>query len=97
MLSSLGVSLAEYARYSPLLYFPFYVLPDRPLQLTLEPWSSGAGDPRCLLRRRVPVDQEYLGGSQAGGLTFSIVLLFVLAFLRHPCILVFVLRYYCFR
>src|SRR3954465_6907718 len=43
---------------------PFFVLPDRPLQSTLEPWSLGAGDPRCrppqhedprcLLRRRVP-------------------------------------------
>ena len=31
-------------------------------------------------------DQEYLGGSQAGGLAFSIDVAFVLAFLRHPCL-----------
>src|ERR1044072_4160186 len=38
-LECLGLSLAEYARYSPLLYFPLYVLPDRSLQSTLEPRS----------------------------------------------------------
>src|SRR3954468_3582642 len=42
LLSSLGLSLAEYARYSPLLYYSFFALPDRPLQSTLEPWSPGA-------------------------------------------------------
>src|SRR3954465_11879186 len=62
MLSSLGLSLAEYARYSHLLYFP-------PLLFCLighcsRRWSPGAGDPRCRpaqredprcpLRRRVP-------------------------------------------
>ena len=31
-------------------------------------------------------DQEYLGGSQAGGLAFSIVVAFVLAFLRKTCL-----------
>src|SRR3954466_9971103 len=31
-------------------------------------------------------DQEWLGGSQAGGLAFSIDVAFVLAFLRHPCL-----------
>ena len=30
-------------------------------------------------------DQEYLGGSQAGGLAFSINVAFVLAFLRQTC------------
>src|SRR3954470_8638548 len=34
-----GLSLTKYARYSHLLYFPLYVLPDRPLQSTLEPRS----------------------------------------------------------
>src|ERR1041385_7241415 len=38
MLSS-GRKTRGYARYSALLYFPFYVLPDRPLQSTLEPRS----------------------------------------------------------
>src|ERR1041385_1725756 len=42
------------ARYSPLLYFLLFFLPDPPLQSTLEPWSPGSGDPRFLLRRRVP-------------------------------------------
>src|SRR3954470_16027227 len=46
MLSS-GRKTRGYARYSPALIFPFIVLPDRPLQSTLEPWSPGAGDPRC--------------------------------------------------
>ena len=31
-------------------------------------------------------DQAYLGGSQAGGLAFSIVDAFVLAFLRQTCL-----------
>src|SRR3954469_6115050 len=38
MLSS-GRKSRGYARYSPLLYSPPFVLPDRPLQLTLEPRS----------------------------------------------------------
>src|ERR1041385_1328780 len=46
MLSS-GCKTRLYARYSRLLYFPLFVLPDRPLQSTLEPWSPGGGDPRC--------------------------------------------------
>src|SRR3954463_6538413 len=41
LLSSLGLSLAEYARYSPLLYFPLFALPDRALQSMLDPWSPG--------------------------------------------------------
>ena len=31
-------------------------------------------------------DQEWLGGSQAGGLAFSIDVAFVLAFLRQTCL-----------
>src|SRR3954471_23775450 len=48
----------------PCFIIHFFALPDRPLQSTLEPWSLGAGDPRCRppqredprcrLRRRVP-------------------------------------------
>src|SRR4051812_9237138 len=38
MLSS-GRKTRGYTRYSPLLYFPLYVLPDRPLYSTLEPRS----------------------------------------------------------
>src|SRR3954468_5558361 len=52
ILLSSGRKTRGYARYSPLLYFPFFALPDRPLQSTLEP---GAGVPRwSLLLRRVP-------------------------------------------
>src|SRR3954462_14425734 len=36
---SSGRKTCGYARYSPLIYFPLYVLPDRPLQSTLEPRS----------------------------------------------------------
>src|SRR3954463_11025305 len=46
MLSS-GRKTRGYAIYSSFLYFPLFVLPDRPLKLMLEPWSPGAGDPRC--------------------------------------------------
>src|SRR4051812_43095298 len=53
-LECLGLSLAEYARYSLLFYSPLFVLPDRPLQSTLEPWSLGAGDPRSR-----PLQREY--------------------------------------
>ena len=99
------LSLAEYARYSHLLYFTLYCFS----------WSAAAVDVgaqeqeipdtdhrHVKIRDAVddvefPIDQEYFGGSQAGGLAFLIVVDFVLDFLRQPCILVSVLRYYCFR
>ena len=96
-----------YARYSPLLYFPLFVLPDRPLQSTLEPWSPGAGDPRCrlpqhedprcLLRHRVSLWPGVVWRFPGRRPRLFDLLLFVLAFLRQPCILVSVLRYFCFR
>ena len=80
-----GRKTREYTRYSPALFPPFIVFPDRPLQLTLEPWSPGAGDPRCLLRRRVPrwpgVPWRFPGRRPR---LFDRVV-FVLAFLRQPC------------
>src|SRR3954463_9484355 len=72
-LECLGVSLAEYARYSPLLYFPLYVLPDRPLQSTLEPRSRSTPEaPTTTSRPPLTRTRSSFGGSQAGGLSFSI-------------------------
>src|SRR3954471_12166296 len=106
-LECLGLSLTEYARYSPLLYFPLYVLPDRPLQSTLEPWSLGTGDPRCqppqredprcLLRHGVPPRPGVVWRFPGRRPRLFDRVVFVLAFLRQPCILVSILRYFCFR
>ena len=89
-----GRKTRGYTRYSPTLFSPFIVLPDRPLQSTLEPWSPGAEDPRSLLRHWVPrgpgVVRRFLGRRPH---LFDHVV-FVLAFLRQPCILVSVLRYF---
>src|SRR3954468_16323072 len=105
MLSSLGLSLAEYARYSPLLYFP-------PLLFCLigrcsRRWSPGAGDPRCrppqredprcLLRRGVPPRPGVVWRFRGRRPRLFERCCFVLAFLRQPCILVSVLRYLFFR
>src|SRR4051812_17237905 len=55
-----GRKTRGYTRYSP-AFISFTVLPDRPLQSTLEPRSRSSRcrppqreDPRCRLRRRVP-------------------------------------------
>src|SRR4051812_11635690 len=70
MLSS-GRKTHGYARYSPLLYSPLFVLPDRPLQSTLDPWSKSApGATTTTLSS--PQTRSSFGGSQAGGLAFSI-------------------------
>src|SRR3954470_3699621 len=90
-----GRKTRGYIRYSP-AFISFTVLPDRPLQSTLESRSRRSPEERSTTSS-VPVDQEYLGGSQAGGLALFDRVVFVLAFLRHPCILVSVLRYLCFR
>src|SRR3954468_9282929 len=67
-----GRKTRGYTRYSP-TFISFTVLPDRPLQSTLEPRSKRSPEERSTTSS-FPVDQEYLGGSQAGGLAFSIVL-----------------------
>src|SRR3954469_15443692 len=52
LLSSLGLSLAEYARYSRLIYFPFSLCL---IGRCSRRWIPGAGVPRRrILRRRVP-------------------------------------------
>src|SRR3954467_8257025 len=73
LLSSLGLSLAEYARYSPLLYFPLFALPDRPLQSTLEPRSQSTPEVATTTSRPpLTSTRSSFGGSQVGGLAFSI-------------------------
>src|SRR3954468_11409134 len=83
LLSSLFLSLAEYARYSRLLYFPFSLCL---IGRCSRRWSPGEGVPRRrLLRRRVPRRPGVAWSSQAGGLAFRSVplMIFVLAFLRQ--------------
>src|SRR3954466_16267585 len=70
---SRGRKTRGYARYSPLLYFPFYVLPDWPLQSTLEPRSRST--PKAdTTTSRPPLTRtrSRFGGSRVGGLAFSI-------------------------
>ena len=157
-LECLGLSLAEYARYSPLLFPPLFSIYT---VAAIRRWRPGAGDPRwrppqredprCLLLRRDPrwpgVVRRFPGRRPAPfrplslfcyihgcciqtwelssrsslevatttsrppqtrtrsssevprqeAYAFSIVVTFVLALLGHTCILVFVLKYCCFR
>src|SRR3954471_15221753 len=67
LLSSLGLSLTEYARYSPLLYFPLFALPDRPLQSTLEPRSQSTPE-AATTTSRPPLTRtkSSIGGTQEG-------------------------------
>src|ERR1041385_4449126 len=81
------VRLAGMLDTHPCFIFPLYVLPDRPLQSMLKPWSPGAGYPRC----RPPQH----GDPRRPGVVWRFpgrrprlfdLMLFVLAFLRQPCI-----------
>src|SRR3954465_12492647 len=68
MLSS-GRKTRGYTRYSPLLYFPFFALPDRPLQSTLEPRSRSTPEADTTTSRPpLTRTRSSFGGSQAGGL-----------------------------
>src|SRR4051812_21200235 len=70
-------------------------------------WSPGAGDPRCRppqrddprcrLRRGVPPRPGVFWMFPGRRPCLFDLLIFVLAFLRQPCIFVSVLRYFCFR
>src|SRR4051812_42772385 len=72
MLSS-GRKTRGYARYSPLLYFPLFVLPDWPLQSTLELRSRSTSlVDTTTSRPPLTRTRSSFGGSQAGGLAFSI-------------------------
>src|SRR3954464_678263 len=82
MLSS-GRKTRGYARYSPLLYFPLFVLPDRPLQSTLEPRSRSTLEATSTtssspLTRSRSVDPR----KEASPFRYVSLMLFVLAFLR---------------
>src|SRR4051812_16979976 len=84
LLSNLGLSLAGYARYSPLLYFLFFALPDRPLQSTLEPRSrttpeattTTSSTPQTRSSSKVP-------RQEASPFRSVSLMIFVLAFLRQ--------------
>src|ERR1043165_9924195 len=99
-----GRKTRGYTRYSPALFPLLFFLIGR----CSRRWSPGVGDPRCrrpqredprcLLRRRVPpLTRSSLEVPRQEASPFRSLLIFVLAFLRHPCILVSVLRYFCFR
>src|ERR1041385_5805335 len=89
MLSS-GRRTRGYTRYSPLLYFPLYVLPDRPLQLTLEPRSRSTPEADTTTSRPpLTRTRSSFGGSKAGGLAFSIVVDICASLLKatlYPCV-----------
>src|SRR3954468_19262068 len=98
-----GRKTRGYTRYSPALFPLLFCLIGR----CSRRWSPGVGypqhrppqreDPRCLLRRRVaPLTRSSLEVPRQEASPFDRVV-FVLAFLRHPCVLVSVLRYVCFR
>src|ERR1041385_1885183 len=85
MLSS-GRKTRGYARYSPLLYFPLFVLPDRPLQSTLELRSRSTSlmvttmsRPPLTRTRSSSVDPR----QEALPFRSISLMLFVLAFLRQ--------------
>src|SRR3954463_13204041 len=83
MLSS-GRKTRGYARYSPLIYFPFFALPDRPLQSTLEPRSRSTPEAITTtssspLTRSSSVDPR----QEASPFRSVSLMSFVLAFLRQ--------------
>src|ERR1043165_10136561 len=95
-----GRKTRGYARYS-LLYFPLlFCLIGR----FSRRWSSGAGDPRCRppqredprcrLRRGVPPRPGVVWRFPGRRPRLFDRVVFVLAFLRQPCILLSVLRYF---
>ena len=87
MLRMPGRKSREYARYSPSICFSLpFVLYTRLLQS-----DDGAQEQEypggAYYDVEIPGGQELIGGSQAGGLAFSIGVVFVLAFLRKTCTL----------
>ena len=84
MLRMPGRKSREYARYSPPLLFSSFVLYTRLLRSNIgaqeQEFPGGA-----YYNVEIPDGQELIRGSQAGGLAFSIYVMFVLAFLRQTC------------
>src|ERR1041385_5870925 len=66
MLSS-GRKTRGYARYSTLIYFPLFVLPDRPLESTLEPRSRSTPEADTTMSRPpLTRTRSIFGGSRVG-------------------------------
>src|SRR4051794_19623958 len=83
MLSS-GRKTREYARYSPLLYFPLFVLPDQPLQSTLEPRSRSTPEAPTTTSSSPLTRSSSMDPRQEASPFRSVsLMLFVLAFLRQ--------------
>src|ERR1041385_3509115 len=84
--------------------FPLYVLPDRPLQSTLEPRSRSTPEADTTTSRPpLTRTRSSFGGFQAGGLAFSIECCFCAGLLKATlyscvCIQIFLLTLtLCFR
>src|SRR3954465_3818329 len=98
MLSRLGLSLAEYARYSSFLYFPLLFYIPGLLQLDVGALESRSRRSRVLdTTSSSPLTRSSLEVPRQEALPFRSSVDLVLAFLRQPCTPVSVLRYYCFR
>src|ERR1041384_863132 len=83
MLSS-GRKTRGYARYSPLLYCPLFILPDRPLQSTLEPRSRGTPEETTTTSSSPLTRSSSMDPRQEASPFQSVSLMsFVLAFLRQ--------------
>src|SRR4051812_6439789 len=91
-----GRKTRGYTRYSP-AFISFTVLPDRPLQSTLEPRSRSTPEERTTTSSSPLTRSSLEFPGRRPRLLIRVSLIFVLAFLRHPCNLVSVLRYPCFR
>src|SRR3954463_5357985 len=77
-----GRKTRGYTRYSP-AFISFTVLPDRPLQSTLE--SRSGRSPVSSTTSSFPVARSNLVVPRQEASPFRSLLIFVLAFLRHPC------------
>ena len=85
-LECLDVSLAGILDTHLLFSPPSFVLYTRCCDQTLE-LRSRSTPGGAYYDVEIPDGQELIGGSQAGGLAFSIGVVFVLAFLRQTCTL----------
>src|SRR3954471_2762056 len=90
-----GRKTRGYTRYLPLFVSLFIVLPDRPLQSTFEPRSKRSPEEPSTTSSS-PLTRSNLWFPGRRPRLFDRVV-FVLALLRLPFILVSVLKYLCFR
>src|ERR1041384_7699148 len=81
---SRGRKTHGYARYSPLLYFPLFALPDWPLQPTLEPRSRSTPEATTTTSSSPSTRSSSVDPWQEASPFRSVSLMsFVLAFLRQ--------------